>query len=311
MPGRVFAAGLDARELRLEVPFLQREPALLFEAATSVELLQAVERLAPELVVLGTRLVDEPAVELVRRLRESASCRRLSILAVVRLDDPLGCEGELLAAGANAALRRPLDRYVLESWIGKLVDVPRRVRARIPVHVQVVGSRHSAPGEHFYALSRNLSLHGMLLASPVRIEASDLDLELDLPEPEGRLRALGRVAREAPEVGWPYVGYGIEFLYLPDSGRRAIGRMVRRESGASEGARGLWAPGAIHCTRRRDRWIYELSEPARTDKGFLVEIRRAAREDWRPGRAAPFTVVRGEGALETLEAAREFVRRHG
>jgi CheY-like chemotaxis protein len=310
MPGRVFAAGLDARELRLEVPFLQREPGLLFEAGTGGELLQAVERLSPELVVVGTRLVDETAVELVQRLRAGAGCSKLSILAVVRVDDPPGSEGELLAAGANAALRRPLDRFVLESWIGKLVDVPRRVRARIPVHVQVVGSRHSAPGEHFYALSRNLSLHGMLLASPVRIEASDLDLELDLPEPEGRLRALGRVAREAPEVGWPYVGYGIEFLYLPDSGRRAIGRMVRRE-GTSDTSRGLWAPGAIHCTLRKDRWIYELSEPARTDKGFLVEIRRAARDDWRPGHAAPFTVLRGEGALATLEAAREFVRRHG
>ncbi|MGE5126017.1 MAG: PilZ domain-containing protein [Betaproteobacteria bacterium] len=310
MPGRVFAAGLDARELRLEVPFLQREPGLLFEAATGGELLQAVERFVPELVVVGTRLVDETAVEVVKRLRAAADGRRLSILAVVRVDDLPGSEGELLAAGANAALRRPLDRFVLESWIGKLVDVPRRVRARIPVHVQVVGSRHSAPGEHFYALSRNLSLHGMLLASPVRIEASDLDLELDLPEPEGRLRALGRVAREAPEVGWPYVGYGIEFLYLPDSGRRAIGRMVRRE-GTSDVARGLWAPGAIHCTLRRDQWIYELTEPARTDKGFLVEVRRAGRDDWRPGRAAPFTVVRGDGALATLEAAREFVRRHG
>jgi len=310
MSGRVFTAGLDARELQLEVPFLQRQPGLVFQAAAGSELLQAVERVVPELVVVGTRLVDETAPDLVRRLRASPACRGLSILAVVRLDDPQGVEGELLAAGANAALRRPLDRFVLESWIGKLVDVPQRVRARIPVHVQVVGSRQSAPGEHFYAISRNLSLHGMLLASPVRIEAEDLDLELDLPEPEGRLRALGRVAREAPEVGWPYVGYGIEFLFLPDSGRLAIARMVRREA-SEEGTRGLWAPGAIHSTLRRDPWVYELTEPARTVKGFLVEIRRAARDEWRPGQAIPFSVVRGDGALEALEAARDFVRRHG
>jgi len=308
--GRVFAAGLDARELRLEVPFLQREPGLLFQAASADELLQAVERLVPELVVVGTRFEDQSATELVRRLRAHDPGRTLSVLAVVRSDDPSGAEGELLAAGANAALRRPLDRFVLESWIGKLVDVPRRVRARIPVHVQVVGSRTSAPGEHFYGLSRNLSLHGMLLASPVRIEAEDLDLELDLPEPEGRLRALGRVTRDAPEVSWPYVGYGIEFLYLPDSGRRSITRMVRREV-SDDTARGLWAPGAIHSTLRRDPWVYELTEPARTEGGFLVEIRRASRDDWRPGQAAPFSVVRGDGALAALEAAREFVRRHG
>jgi CheY-like chemotaxis protein len=310
LSGRVFAAGLDARELRLEVPFLQREPGLLFQAATGSELLQAVERVLPDLVVVGTRLVDEAAPQLVQHLRTTPACSALSVLAVVRVDDPPGMEGLLLAAGANAALRRPLDRFVLESWIGKLVDVPRRVRVRIPVHVQVVGSRASAPGEHFYALSRNLSLHGMLLASPVRVEVEDLDLEMDLPEPEGRLRSLGRVVREAPEVGWPYLGYGIEFLYLPDTGRRAIARMVRRAVSEDTG-RGLWAPGAIHSTLRRETWVYELTEPARTEKGFLVEIRRAARDDWRPGQAVPFSVVRGDGALAALEAARAFVRRHG
>jgi hypothetical protein len=152
----------------------------------------------------------------------------------------------------------------------------------------------------------------MLLASPVRIEADDLDLELDLPEPEGRLRALGRVARDAPEVGWPYVGYGIEFLFLPEAGRRAIARMVRREAtAAGDAGRGLWAPGAIHSTLRREAFIYELTEPARTEQGFLVEIRRAARDEWRPGHAPPFTVVSGDGALVALEVAREFVRRNG
>ena len=216
----------------------------------------------------------------------------------------------MLGAGANAALRRPLERFVLESWVAKLLDVPRRVLARIPVHVQVVGSRKSAPGEHFYGLSRNLSVHGMLLASPVRIEAEDLDLEIDLPEPEGRIRVLGRIAREAPEVGWPYMGYGIEFLFLPEAGQRAIDRMVRRET-PPEPARSLWAPEAIHSTLRRDEWIYEITEPARTDSGFLVEVRRAARVGWRPGQASPFYVVQGESARVALDTAREFVRRHG
>jgi hypothetical protein len=75
--------------------------------------------------------------------------------------------------------------------------------------------------------------------------------------------------------------------------------------------RALWAPGAIHSTLRRDEWIYELTEPARTDSGFLVEIRRAARADWRPGRASPFYVVQGESAVGAREAASAFVRKRG
>jgi hypothetical protein len=261
-------------------------------------------------VVLGTRLEDVPLADTIRRIREGPSSRGVSILAVVAAAEPAGTEGLVLEAGANAALRRPLDRFVLENWMGKLLDVPRRVQARIPVHVQVVGTPRQAAGEHFYGLSRNLSLHGMLLASPVRIDGEDLDLEIDLPEAEGRVRVLGRIAREAPEVGWPYVGYGIEFLYLPEAGQRAIERLVRRDA-PPDASRPLWAPGAIRSTLRRDEWIYELTEPARTESGFLVEVRRAPRDDWRPGRTSPFYVVQGETASGALEAAREFLRRHG
>ena len=310
MEGRILVAGLDGRELRLEVRFLQRDPDRVQDVGSGRELFDAVAQNGASLVVLGPRLPDLPMVEAIRRLREEKTGPRTSILAVIPASEPVGTEAVVLGAGANAALRRPLERFVLESWVAKLLDVPRRVLARIPVHVQVVGSRHRAPGEHFYGLSRNLSVHGMLLASPVRIEAEDLDLEIDLPEPEGRIHVLGRIAREAPEVGWPYVGYGIEFLFLPEAGLRAISRMVKREA-PPEPANSLWAPGAIHTTVRRDAWIYEITEPARTESGFLVEVRRGVREGWRPGQASPFYVVQGESAREALDAAREFVRRHG
>jgi CheY-like chemotaxis protein len=310
MSGRILAAGIDARELRLEVRFLQRGPDLVEEALSARELFDALAHEGAALVVLGPRLPDVPLVETIQRIREGSSSRRVSILAMIPVSEPPGTEGVVLAAGANAALRRPLDRFVLESWVAKLIDVPNRVRARIPVHVQVVGSTPGGAGEHFYGLSRNLSVHGMLLASPVRIEAQDLDLEIDLPEAERRVRVLGRIVREAPEVGWPYVGYGIEFLFLPEAAQRVIDRMVRREAPA-EPPRSLWAPGAIQSTVRKDDWIYEITEPARTESGFLVEIRRGAREGWRPGRASPFYVVEEQSPEAALATARDFVQRNG
>lgn len=310
MPGRILTAGVDARELRLEVRFLQRAPDLLQEAATESELFEALARDSYSLVVLGSLPPELKLADTIRRIRESAGSRRVSILAMVAEADAPDAEGVVLGAGANAALRRPLDRFVLESWVSKLVDVPNRVRARIPVHVQVVGSRHRGESEHFYGLSRNLSVHGMLLASPVRIEAEDLDLEIDLPESDGRVRVLGRVARQAPEVGWPYFGYGIEFLFLPETAQRVIDRLVRREA-PQEPPRSLWTANAIHSTLRKDDWIYELSDPVRTDCGFLVEIRRASREDWRAGRGSPYYVVADRTPQSALAAARGFVFRHG
>jgi hypothetical protein len=309
MAGRILTAGIDARELRLEVRFLQRAPDLLQEAASASELFEALARDSFSLVVLGS-LPDLPLASTIQKIREGTGSRRVSILAMMSEAEAPDTEGVVLGAGANAALRRPLDRFVLESWVSKLVDVPNRVRARIPVHVQVVGSRHRGESEHFYGLSRNLSVHGMLLASPVRIEAEDLDLEIDLPESDGRVRVLGRVARQAPEVGWPYFGYGIEFLFLPETAQRVIDRLVRREA-PQEPPRSLWTANAIHSTLRKDDWIYELSDPVRTDCGFLVEIRRASREDWRAGRGSPYYVVADATPQSALAAARGFVFRHG
>ena len=292
MSGRILVAGLDARELRLEVRFLQRDPGLVTEALSARELFDAVAREDASLVVLGPRLPDVPIEEAIRRIREGPAGQRASILVLIPASDLEGTEGIVLGAGANAALRRPLERFVLESWVAKLVDVPRRVLARIPVHVQVVGSRKSAPGEHFYGLSRNLSVHGMLLASPVRIEAEDLDLEIDLPEAEGRIRVLGRIAREAPEVGWPYMGYGIEFLFLPEAGQRAIDRMVKRET-PPEPARSLWAP--TPSTRRCGATSGSTRSPSPRGRTAASWSRSAAPPAWAgaPGKPAPSTSCRG------------------
>jgi CheY-like chemotaxis protein len=310
MRGIILAGGIDVRELRLEVRFLQRDPELVQEVFLARDLLDAVAKGPARLVVLGTRLPDLGLDETIQRIREGPASGRVSILAVIPASEPPGIEGVVLGAGANAALRRPLDRFVLESWLAKLLAVPARVQARVPVHVQVVGTPRQSPNGHFYGLTRNLSVHGILLASPVKIDSEDVDLEIDLPEPEGRVRVLGRVVREAPDVGWPYIGYGIEFLFLPEAAQRAIERMVKRES-PPEPARPLWAPDAIHSTVRRGEWIYELTDPLRFEGGFLVEIRRAAREDWRPGSASPFYVVQGATASAALDAARSFVREHG
>jgi hypothetical protein len=309
MDGAILAAGLDIRELRLEVRFLKRDPGLVQEAASAEELFDALARGPARLVVLGTKVPDLPLEDLIEGVRKGPASERVSVLVLIPASEPIGTEGVVLGAGANAALRRPLDRFVLESWLAKLLDVPQRVQTRVPVHVQVVGTPRSAPNGHFYGLTRNVSVHGMLLASPVKIDSDDLDLEIDLPEPEGRVRVLGRVVRDAPDVGWPYIGYGIEFLFLPEGGQRAIERMVEREN-PPEAPRPLWAPAAVHSTVRRDDWIYELTDPLRFEGGFLVEIRRALRGDWRPG-SSPFYVVQGATAAAALEAARSFVQEHG
>ncbi|HWW93150.1 MAG TPA: PilZ domain-containing protein [Vicinamibacteria bacterium] len=305
----ILAAGLDSRSLVLEVPVLLRNGEALEEKASARELIDELTRGGARLVMLGPLLPDLPLPEVIRRIRALPLTRHVSVLALLPAGEPVELDEILSAAGANAVLRRPLEAARLESWIAKLLAVPRRVQARVPVHGQVVGTPRTSSSGHFYGLSYNLSVHGMLIASPVRLaESPDLDLEFQLPDGTSRVRALGRVVREAAEVAWPYLGYGLEFLFVPPDSLAAIDALVSRV--ASLSAHTPEGPAArIRTTLRHPAWIYEILEPVRYAAGYLVEIRRGPREGWRPGLSGPFYVVEGRSPEVALLAARDFVSR--
>ncbi len=312
MAASILVAGLDSRSLFLEAPVLLRDRAMLEEKASARELLDILARESSRLVILGTRLSDLDLPEAIRRIRSLPATRRVSVLALVPAEEPPELEEELKVAGANAVLRRPLDRAQLEGWIAKLLAVPRRVDARVPVFGQVVGTPRTEETGHFYGLSRNLSVNGMLLASPVRLtDGPDLDLELQLPEMGGRVRALGRVVRDAGEVGWPYLGYGVEFLFVPPESQLAIELTVANAAVSLAHLSREGAAAGIHATVRSGAWIYEIVEPVAYEAGWLVEIRRGPRDGWRPGVAGPFYVVEGPSPEVALRAAREFVHSQG
>jgi CheY-like chemotaxis protein len=312
MPAPILVAGVDGRSLVLEAPVLQREGHTVEEAASARALLSSLPQSGSQLVVLGPRLIDLALPDVVSRIRCDPASRQVSILVLLTVSDPETADAQVLAAGANAVLRRPLDTTRLEAWVSKLLAVPRRVRARVPVQGHVVGTPRASGAGHFLGLTRDLSVHGMLLASPVRLEVGpDLDLEFVLPGHAARLAALGRVVREAAGVGWPYVGYGIEFLFVPPTHAHAIAAVV------SQGVH-LMLPdaphdgsGGIHSTIRREQWIYELLAPMPHGHGWQVEIHRAPRDHWRPGVAGPFYVVEGGTPEDALREARSFVQRHG
>lgn len=307
MPSRLLVAGLEARSLILEAPLLQRERHLVEERCSAREVLQDLAATGARLIVLGGRLPDLSVAETIRRIRASSVIRHVSILVLVPAREPRDVDQACREAGGNAVLRRPFDRFTLESWIAKLLMVPRRVDARIPVEGQVVGTPHGEEIVHFFGLTRNLSANGMLLASPIRLLGQpDLDLDFHLHDVPVRLKALGRVVREAPEVPWPHLGYGIEFLVVPPETQVTLARLVEDHLGS------LTITGhlGIHSTLARDEWVYEILEPLPHDNMWQAEIRRAPRKLWRPGSAGPLYVVEGSSREGALRAAGDFVRRY-
>lgn len=310
MPSHLLVAGLDARSLLLEAPLLRRERHVVEERTNGRDVLEDIPRTGTRLVVLGPRLPDLDMHALIRRIRSTAATRGVSVLVLLPAEEPEGAEQLALEAGANAALRRPLDRARLETWLAKLLIVPRRVDARIPVQGHVVGTPRSSEAAHFFGLTRNLSVNGMLLASPVPLPFTpDLDLEFNIPGVIARLQALGRVVREAGEVEWPYLGYGVEFLFVPLDSQEALsmlvsGRLPLPPPPTADSSLG------IHSTIRREEWVYEILEPVQHETTWQAEIRRAPRHSWRPGLTGPFYVVEGRSRESVLREAKAFLARH-
>lgn len=314
MPPPVLVAGLDGRSLLLEASVLRRDGHRVEELATARELLFALTAGGFRLVVLGPLLPDLTLPETIRRIRNDPTMRTVSVLALIPAAATLELDGSAVEAGANAVLRRPVDDARLDSWVAKLLAVPRRVRARVPVQGHVVGTPRTAGIGHFVGLTRNISVNGILLASPVELPgAPDVELEMSLPD-MGALKALGRVVREAPEVTWPYLGYGVEFLYVPEDSLETIISLIEREV-IPVATLAPEPPSAevvaIRATVRRELWVYELLDPVLHGAAWQCEIRRAPRELWRPGCGGPFYVVEEGSPDEALASARAFVRRHG
>lgn len=309
----VFVAGLDRLSLALEAPLLKREGHLVIEHASGKALAAALPGSGVRLVILGTRL-PEPIPELIARIRGDTASRGVSIVVLVPSSEGAESDDALRMAGANAVLRRPLDMAVLEAWLSKLLVVPRRVQVRVPVQGRVVGLPRVEGSEGFEGLTRNISVNGLLLASPDRLPTGpDVELDVWLDEAPQRIRALGRIVREASEIAWPYLGYGVEFLFVPPSSLEAIQTLVAQGLGPPATGVPSEVPRAplIHSTIGRTPWIYELLEPVPAPEGWMVEIRRAPRDRWRPGSAGPFYVVAADSRGAALEEARAFVRRHG
>jgi CheY-like chemotaxis protein len=308
----ILVAGMTARGLTLEAPMLLREGHVVAQWGSARELLLEIPRAQARLVVLGPDLPDLTTAETVRRIRASAVTRTVSVLVLLPAHASPETEEEVRDGGANAVLRRPVDPHVLEAWAAKLLAVSQRVDARVAVQAQVVGSSRSPAAPHFCGITRNVSVNGMLLASPVRLDSGlDLDLEFVVPGIPARLRGLGRVVREAAEVAWPYVGYGVEFLFMPPESREALILVV---SGVAPSA-GPETDGdsshGIHSTLRRDDWVYEIRRPIRRAAAWQAEIRRAPKAEWKPGSAGPFFVVEATSPESAVREARAFVARQG
>jgi CheY-like chemotaxis protein len=167
----------------------------------------------PDLVVIDRELPR--AVRLVEDLRADAATRTVSIAIVARGEiDAL--ELQLLEAGANAILRLPADPE-WDERLARLIHVPSRRQARIPVRLEFEG-RAAGSVEALWGSILNLSLTGMLVESGFELSiGADLDCAFRLPGDSAAVVGCARVVRQQSPGR-----YGVEFYALEADGSARV-----------------------------------------------------------------------------------------
>ena len=217
------------------------------------------------------------------------------------------------AAGANAVMRRPLDPRSSRPGSRSSSRWPGGWRRASPCRARWWGRRATGRRPLLRPLPQPQRQRACCWPARVRLA--------DGPGPRAGVRPARRgrpaCARwaawcgEAGEVGWPYIGYGVEFLYLPAA-------ELRRDRGPGGARRAAPLPrrprtpatGSIPRCGGRPGSTRSASPSGATTR-WHAEIRRAPREAWRPGEAGPFYVVEGPSPEKALREAREFLVRHG
>jgi TonB family protein len=164
-------------------------------ASTGATALEVSRSFHPSLVVVDG--VDpEAAVALIQSLRESPGAWRSSLAVLARSQSASDHEA-FLRAGANLVLEGPPDPAAWNVGLERVLAVPRRVKARVPVRLSDWPS-NSGRGDFAKGMALDISVGGLFLetSDPLDLGAK-LEVRFVLPGQETELRAVGIVVRIA------------------------------------------------------------------------------------------------------------------
>jgi CheY-like chemotaxis protein len=195
--------------------------------------LEAAERLAPDVIVLDSRLPDLSGADLCRQLKERAAFAATPIV-LITAEGSSEEHAEAIRAGADDVLAKPLDRVSLVETVQRFIrfESPRglpRVTLRTPVRI--------GPSEEVgWGTICNLSRGGMFIelengVDVARDLAEEVRLQFRLPErSDAPLAPLARVVwRRAAWAETPG-GVGVRFVDLDAPAARALDAYVHERA---------------------------------------------------------------------------------
>ncbi len=110
----------DPHSRKLEEALLQASGYTVRSVDSGPAALHAVAADPPDLILLDLMMPGMDGFEVVRQLKADPVTRRIPIIMVTALDDD-GSRARLAAAGVSEVITKPLDRWILQARIDKLL----------------------------------------------------------------------------------------------------------------------------------------------------------------------------------------------
>lgn len=112
----------DPRNRKLVETLLLASDYAVHGVSSGQAALEAIAADPPDLILLDLMMPGMDGFEVVRKLKSDPSTCRIPIIMLTALDDE-GSRSRLAAAGVNDVVTKPIDRWLLQSGIDKLLKI--------------------------------------------------------------------------------------------------------------------------------------------------------------------------------------------
>jgi len=226
---RVLMSDSAALFQMLEPSFLKRGGWAIARAERGDDLLEAARNTPPNLIVIDSECLGGDPSSCLGMLKSDPSLCSIPVVTIGEADTAARCR----AAGADAAVTRPVDPDALVSLLCSLAHVAQRRGARGAVRV---AARIDTAGGHLRGRLKDIGTGGVFIALseplPVR-QKLDVRMRIPIGSELRQVRARGIVVRQVfPDPGSHLIaGVGVRFTEVDDASRQLISAFVSASSG--------------------------------------------------------------------------------
>ena len=218
--------------LEREKSLLNRESFLVFSATSGQEAIEIHRKEKADIIIMDLDMPDMPGDEVCRVIRTDDELKKVSIILATLYggeDEHERCK----KAGANACIKKPINKDELAEKMANLLGVPARQAIRILVKVKVEGKIGS---DFFIANTVDVSVTGLLFECDHNLASGDtVEASFFLPGNGGYNRVVvkSQLMRAVPSEG-PLKRYGVRFTEFKEGTPDQIGEFIAKKTAKHE-----------------------------------------------------------------------------